>query len=263
MPGIPAPVRHLIEPLPFPVRFSDGKIRLATTRLALLRRLWAHFDSSRDESRQALAAYAGGDVLDVGAFHGWYTALLAPRAAPGDRIVSFEPDPDAIPTLQSVLSDVGRHFPSIGLPFVTQPVGDGRPVAMAHPGGTGSHPQYNGSGGGDGPTSLTIDEYVTAQRLHPRLIKVDVEGAELAVLEGMRRTLAEHRPALMLEIHPQWQPHGTTAADVEAFMRGFDYAELTLDDQPIARRQLWRPRESSGAASEDDLPAEPKPSTRS
>ena len=229
------------------MRFTDGKIRVVTARLALMRRLWAHFDVNRDESRQALAAYAGGDVLDIGAFHGWYTALLAPRAAPGDRIVSFEPDPDAIPTIESMLHDVGRHFPSVGLPLVTQPVGDGRPVAMARPGGSGSHPQFNGSGDGEGPSSLTIDEYVAAHGLHPRLVKVDVEGAEMAVLHGMRVTLAEHRPILMLEIHPKWQPDGTTDADVETFVREFGYAEITLDDQPIARRQIWRPNERAAA----------------
>ncbi len=32
-------------------------------------------------------------------------------------------------------------------------------------------------------------------------MKIDVEGAEAAVLRGMRRTLREHHPVLIVEIH--------------------------------------------------------------
>ncbi len=35
--------------------------------------------------------------------------------------------------------------------------------------------------------------------LAPRVVKVDVEGAEVATLRGMRRTLMAHRPILMCE----------------------------------------------------------------
>jgi hypothetical protein len=35
----------------------------------------------------------------------------------------------------------------------------------------------------------------------PNFIKIDGEGAELAVLEGARRTLAAARPNLLVEIH--------------------------------------------------------------
>lgn len=41
----------------------------------------------------------------------------------------------------------------------------------------------------------TLDSF----NLAPRIIKIDVEGAELAALKGMRRTLVEHRPIVMCE----------------------------------------------------------------
>ncbi len=34
------------------------------------------------------------------------------------------------------------------------------------------------------------------------MIKIDVEGAEMNVLMGMRQTLNDHMPILFLEIHP-------------------------------------------------------------
>jgi hypothetical protein len=33
------------------------------------------------------------------------------------------------------------------------------------------------------------------------VVKIDVEGAELAVLEGMRTTIADHQPAIICELH--------------------------------------------------------------
>lgn len=224
------------------MRFSDGKIRIATGRLALLRRVWGHFPETVVESAQALHSYEGGDVLDIGAYHGWYSVLLTPKARAGDRLVSFEPDPTALPMLHAMLGDLSRHFPSVQFSVVDQPVGDGSRVAASWPEGAISHPRFAEAGHDGAIPSLAVDEFVLAQGLRPRLIKVDVEGAELAVLEGMQQTLATHRPTLMLEIHPEWQPEGVDAGDVETFVRAAGYEGTTLDDRPISRRQVWVPR---------------------
>ncbi len=49
---------------------------------------------------------------------------------------------------------------------------------------------------------VAIDELLRAGEIRPpTLVKIDVEGAEIAVLEGMRATIAEHRPAIICELH--------------------------------------------------------------
>jgi FkbM family methyltransferase len=49
---------------------------------------------------------------------------------------------------------------------------------------------------------VAIDDLVARASVKPpTVVKIDVEGAEIAVLEGMRRTLAEHRPAVICELH--------------------------------------------------------------
>ena len=54
------------------------------------------------------------------------------------------------------------------------------------------------------------------------LVKIDVEGAELAVLAGMRETIARHRPAIICELHD-------THAEFVAFMAGCDYRVINLE----------------------------------
>jgi hypothetical protein len=37
--------------------------------------------------------------------------------------------------------------------------------------------------------------------LAPSVVKIDVEGSELAVVAGMQRTLERHRPVLLVEVN--------------------------------------------------------------
>jgi len=53
-------------------------------------------------------------------------------------------------------------------------------------------------------------------------VKIDVEGGEVDVLAGMRKTIEEHRPAIVCELHD------TGAAFVEA-MNELGYATSNLE----------------------------------
>lgn len=60
------------------------------------------------------------------------------------------------------------------------------------------------------------------------LIKIDVEGHELAVLQGARRILAQDKPNLIVEIEERHAP-GCVAAVFE-FLSGFGYRGFFLRD---------------------------------
>ncbi len=49
---------------------------------------------------------------------------------------------------------------------------------------------------------VTLDGYCEAHGLTPEVIKIDVEGGEIAVLEGARETLRRARPTIYLSVHP-------------------------------------------------------------
>ncbi|MEM4272049.1 MAG: FkbM family methyltransferase [Candidatus Bilamarchaeaceae archaeon] len=48
--------------------------------------------------------------------------------------------------------------------------------------------------------AITVDEYVKEKGIRPDFVKIDAEGAELEILKGMERTIAEFRPAITLEV---------------------------------------------------------------
>jgi FkbM family methyltransferase len=59
----------------------------------------------------------------------------------------------------------------------------------------------------------------------PMLIKCDVEGAELLVLRGAKRLLAERRPALLISVHPWALPaNGGTKEGLRSFLSDQGYA---------------------------------------
>jgi FkbM family methyltransferase len=225
-------------PVPVPVRLFDGQRRTGTPRLRLLVGTWRRIPPLQLESQSVYDAYDGGDVIDVGAFQGWYSALLAPKGRPGDRFVSCEPDVAAYPALLANLAALSSMFPALRLWAVPEPVGDGSPTAATRP--SLHHQSFRA--GGEGPPSLTVDGIVEGAGLRPAFVKVDVEGAEWDVLAGMKRTLEEHRPVVMLEVHPQWLPDGISTADVTGVLERLDYAlaEIGGSDE-VARHLLCRP----------------------
>ncbi|WP_354702481.1 FkbM family methyltransferase [Paraconexibacter sp. AEG42_29] len=71
--------------------------------------------------------------------------------------------------------------------------------------------------------AVTLDTLLARHGVHRvDAVKIDVEGAELLVLDGMRETIRCHRPAIICEMH------GTNAAFAER-MRELDYVVTNLD----------------------------------
>jgi hypothetical protein len=94
-------------------------------------------------------------------------------------------------------------------------------------------------GGGRGRTvsvpTVTIDGFGAREGLQPSFIKIDVEGAELAVLRGARETIRRGGAGLSLfvELHPSiWSLSGTTRADFESELerQRLKVEPLTADD---------------------------------
>lgn len=133
-----------------------------------------------------------GVFLDIGANVGNHVVFVAKFCSPG-AVIAIEPNVTALRLLEInlALNRVDARVMPFGLS--DRP---GRAVARwpnNNLGGAQLIAQPNGS-----VRVFPGDELLVDQRVD--FIKLDVESAELDVLRGLSRTIAEHRPAILIEV---------------------------------------------------------------
>lgn len=145
-----------------------------------------------------VAVRPGDVVVDGGACWGDTALAFAHLAGPAGRARSFEFEPANVTRLRSNLALNEQLAARAGL--------DQRALwrrSDEQLGATRFGPATNiGAGGELSVTSVAIDDLVAGGEL-PRVdfLKLDVEGAELAALEGARQTLLRDRPRLAIALY--------------------------------------------------------------
>ena len=163
----------------------------------------------------------GTTVLDLGANFGFYSLLAARLVGPNGHVIAFEP-------MRSTLSILRRHFainPALAerVTVIESAVGDA-----------------------DGETTIAFENDLASASIHPldqvshtltvpivrldtllqqsairapiSFAKIDVEGAEVDVLNGAAQLLDTQRPALVVSCHSaRWHE------DVRRILRGHGY----------------------------------------
>jgi FkbM family methyltransferase len=140
------------------------------------------------------------DFVDVGAHIGLYTVTAA-HETPG-RVVAIEPNPLARAQLLENVSLNGLRNVTV----VPKAVADEPGRALLHVPAT-PDPSFSSLDAGrfaeGDPLDVevtTVDAEVTRAGLHPTVVKIDVEGGEVRVVEGMKRTITVYRPAILVEV---------------------------------------------------------------
>ena len=188
---------------------------------------------------------APGEVFyDVGANVGFFALAGARHVGPSGAVYAFEPVPDNAAAIRAGAELNGFANVEVIEKAAGRAAGGDRlllveDLSWSHLESQGSHPRATGTLEIE---IVAIDDLVAAGRVPPpQLVKIDVEGAELDVLEGMRKTIEEHRPAIVCELHD------TAAAFVET-MEGLGYASSNLEakqsllDAPPGVHALATPR---------------------
>jgi len=150
------------------------------------------------------AVKRGSTCLDIGGWRGFYAGVMALAGA--SRVYIFEPLPancsrirrliDLNPKLPIELIEAAAADQKGTAEFQTMP-----DSSMGKLSASSFHPRDRGTGTIEVRVA-TLDDLFTQGRIGaPSVIKIDVEGAELLVLRGARRLLAECQPTLFLEIH--------------------------------------------------------------
>jgi len=145
---------------------------------------------------------AGDVVWDIGANVGFFTLLAARRVSPAGRVLAIEPLPRNLELLK-------QHLALNGIGNVTvlaQAVADARGTAFLAPGTSPSMGHLDAEHGIEVAVT-TIDALVeSGVAPAPRIVKMDIEGAESRALAGARQTLERHRPVILLSTHG-WAQH--------------------------------------------------------
>ena len=231
----------------------EGDLRFRVDRAAYMSSViyWRGIHSYGEASLIRRFLPSDGVFLDVGANQGELT-LVAARRAPHGRVIAFEP----IPQWFALLSENVRLN---GLEHVTLV-----PVALSsredtlemftsddvclhasfHEGLSTFHrTTYRDVPVGRFPT-VPLDLYSQREGLtRVDMIKIDVEGAERAVLEGARATLDRLRPTLILELNEEtFGSAGYSSEAIAQPLRSMGYTLFHVDPfariTPVADRPL-------------------------
>ena len=168
---------------------------------------------------------AGGVFYDVGANLGFFALLGAHMTGPEGRVLAFEPAPDNAAAIRHNAEVNELLNVEVVEKAVAAAGGEGR-LQVVEDQSWSKLEEYGPHPGTeqvlDVPV-IALDEEISAGALPPPdVVKIDVEGAEIAVLEGMARTLAEHRPAIICELHD-------THREFVEHMRGAGYRVVNLE----------------------------------
>ena len=184
----------------------------------------------------------GDTLVDVGANLGYFSLVGAAAVGAGGRVVALEPDPRMAAELEE---NVRRN----GLDHVHTV----RAAAFDRR-GTATLAGYDEAAGNWGvstlqsapasPTTFTVECAPLDDLLDDlgidgvSLVKIDVEGAEQAVLRGMRAGLARGRyRRVMVELHPwTYEDRNAAVREMVEQMEGFGFRGVLADSSPAAVR---------------------------
>jgi FkbM family methyltransferase len=233
--------------LPFPLlQAAAGDIvRLGRLRLRIPGgfRIRASVLAGTERVRSILdrAIGPGDTVVDVGANIGYVTCLAADRVGPAGRVIAIEPAEDNLAVLREnlranrfrdaevIAAAAGARQEARDL-FVR---GDVSAVNSLYP-----ESCYSKVTRVVPVPVVRLDDVVDAADL----VKVDVEGGELDVLDGMPRLLASPLLQLVMEWHPTLQrAAGRGAIELPLFLldSGFEVEMIgSFGSRPATRRDL-------------------------
>jgi len=141
----------------------------------------------------------GDWALDIGANVGHYTLRMSELVGPTGRVIAFEPVPNTFALLAANVRLVAH--PNVSLLNVAASDRT-RTVSIEIPqfaDGLTNYYQARVSDQGSelGILTLPVDALGLPARI--KLVKIDVEGHELAVLHGMRALMERDRPVMIVE----------------------------------------------------------------
>lgn len=172
---------------------------------------------------------------DVGANIGLYSCSIA-KLAECD-VYSFEPHPE---NAKRLTENAGRN--SIELNLIKKAVSDieGTETINIEKNVSGEGQANLTEGDGEEIESCRLDNLINNEQIPaPTSMKIDVEGAEIKVIKGMKDIPEEKLPnTIYCEMHPTVDRYGATIEDVEDLLKDMGYTLEVLERMPGRRKMV-------------------------
>jgi FkbM family methyltransferase len=177
----------------------------------------------------------GDTFLDIGANHGSYALLAARLVGPQGVVLAYEPQPLLAELVRRSFEANGFSHARLEQVACSDRAGTARFfVPRENSGAAGVYPALSGAGKAVAleVRNVTLDAAVDPAALPGRLVvKLDVEGAELAAIRGARGLLSARRPPIVLEISSATSAAaGHRVADLVDELRRLGYARYAEID---------------------------------
>jgi FkbM family methyltransferase len=191
----------------------------------------------------------GSQVLDIGANVGYLSGLFARWVGPTGCVTSIEPIPATYDALTSSMKQLYPDTVTTIQCCVSDAPGD---VTMSVPSYAGGGENYYESriveaSATTGSNLFTV-QATTLDLLIPNLnlnlnpnlslIKIDVEGHELAVIRGGADYLSRQHPPLLIEVAGNPDEPGTSASLLFTTLKGWGYTPHLIRKGTLEARQI-------------------------
>jgi FkbM family methyltransferase len=237
----PHRMRHLLRGaaarLPFRVppdlvfRYSDGRTFLVPTGDRGYVGVLMFGAHEPEETHVVTQLLRPGDfAIDVGANYGWFTIAMATAVVPDGCVWAVEPTPPALRVLDANVKR-NAHLPIRVIPIALGKSASPIRINVFRGLPTG-HSSVSTLGRDDFEVydceGRTLDSLLRDSGQSPVLVKLDVEGSELAILEGSDELLRSRMPPIwLIEINYQTtQALGHRPVDLLAHL--YSYADYQV-----------------------------------
>ncbi len=154
-----------------------------------------HIAAYAEYAHPAMAIGPGDIVVDGGAHVGKVSTGFARRVGPSGRVYAFEPDPDTF----TVMAERTKILPQV------TPIRAGvwrRTTELRFDTTATSSAGHALTKAGDLRVPVVaLDDVFRAEPRPPTVIKLDVEGAEAAALDGAQGLIRRHKPRLIVSVY--------------------------------------------------------------
>lgn len=187
---------------------------------------------------------AGDSFWDIGANWGLISLPAAQIVGTSGRVIAVEPSASNLAWLKRHIAlNQCENIVTVVEAAVCEQHGGSVSFSLLNDGRSPSNSlMFSSSVNGEAPEvsqqisvpAISLDSLLAEQGRSPKLVKIDVEGAELKVLKGATKLLNSNTaPILVLAVHPFWQATPEDCQEIVNLLKGAGYRILNRNGSSV------------------------------